>query len=181
MWDHSPVLGCRRHLFAKIQIFVVLRHHKRYTGQGWDTQCLGEWRCWAGLAESLQCQPWGRVTPLLLVPGQCCKMLYFSMVVLAPSSAGSELQVCSSALALILQGLQRCHKAAWCVTSWNVSQLEHCCRFPLYFFFHAHSSPWLKIRQTRSTVKIKMFLVPTFPNAFPLSPPNQCITLYNTA
>lgn len=136
------MLGCRRHLFAKIQIFVVLRHHKRYTGQGWDTQCLGEWRCWAGLAESLQCQPWGRVTPLLLVPGQCCKMLYFSMVVLAPSSAGSELQVCSSALALILQGLQRCHKAAWCVTSWNISQLEHCCHFPLYFFFHSLVHIW---------------------------------------
>lgn len=76
---------------------------------------------------------------------KCCTVLCLSWLQV---SVGSELQVCSSALALVSQGLQRCHKAAWCVTAWNISHLEHCCHFPLYWFFHARSCPWLKIRQT---------------------------------
>lgn len=61
---------------------------------------------------------------------------------------------------------QRCTKQPGALTpemlySWRATAIS----LSLYFF-HAHSSPWLKIRQTCSTVKIKIFLVHIFANAF---------------
>lgn len=114
-WRHTTPFGCRRQVLAKIRVFEVLKYHERYTGSRWEPRCLGEQRCLKRLVEPVQCQPQGRATSLLLIPGQCCKTSHLSMLWLSWLwvSAGSDLHVYSSALPLLLEGLWRLkHKNA---------------------------------------------------------------------
>lgn len=94
---------------------------------------------------------------------KCCTFLWLSWLQV---SVGSELQVCSSALALISQGLQRCHKVAWCALlgtfhSWSTAAISLSISSFILIVVH----DWKSDRG--STVKIKMVLVHIFPNAAP--------------
>lgn len=173
LWHHSP---CWAAEFCQNSGLCGPQASQRYTGTPSVWVSGGAGQGWQNPCNANPGEGWLHLRLCLGSAAKCCTFLWLYWLQV---SVGSELQVCSCALALLLHGLQRCHKAAWCVTAWNISHLEHCCYFPLYFFFHAHSSPWLKVRQTFNC-KNKNVFSSHFSKFLPSPNPNQCITLYNT-